>query len=179
VRSSPQRRAPLVRGRLLRAGMWVSVLCLALIAPASVHAKREMMFSYPYVRVWTAAVRLMRVDFESTITEKDKDDGYFLFEYPDRGKSVAGSMELIASKQGDVESVRVVLQIASLPTYVENMILERLSKKLEQEFGAPKEAKKPEPPKDKDDGDGSGDGVDKPKPAPKPKIDAKQGGNTD
>jgi hypothetical protein len=73
----------------------------------------------------------------------------------------------------------VVLQIASLPTYVENMILERLGKKLEQEFGAPKEAKKPEPPKDKDDRDGSGEGGDKPKPPPKPKIDAKQGGNTD
>jgi hypothetical protein len=121
----------------------------------------------------------MRVDFEASITEKDKDDGYFLFEYPDRGKSVPGSMELIASKQGDVETVRVVLQIASLPTYVENMILERLGKKLEQEFGAPKEARKPEPPKDKDDGDGSGEGDDKPKPAPKPKIDARPGGNTD
>ena len=157
--------------------MWVSVLCLALFAPASVHAKREMTFGYPYVRVWTAAVRLMRVDFEATVTEKDKDDGYFLFEYPDRGKSVPGSMELIATKQGDVETVRVVLQIASLPTYVENMILERLGKKLEQEFGAPKEAKNPEPPKD--DGDGSGEGGDKPKPPSKPKIDAKQGGDTD
>src|ERR1700759_1252754 len=159
--------------------MWVSVLCLALFAPASVHAKREMTFNYPYSRVWTAAVRLMRVDFEAEVTEKDKDDGYFLFEYPDRGKNVPGSMELIATRQGDVETVRVVLQIASLPTYVENMILERLRKKPRQEVGAPREAKKPEPAKDKDEGDGSGEGGDKPKSPAKPKIDAKQGGNTD
>lgn len=154
--------------------MWVAVLALGLLTPLTGHAKREQTFGYPYSRVWTAAVRLMRVDFEANITEKDRDDGYFLFEYPERGKSVPGSMELVAQKQGDNDAVRVVLQIPSMPTYVENMILERLAKKLEQEFGAPKEAKKPEPPKDKDkdEGDAPAD-ADKPK-APPPKKPAPQ-----
>lgn len=155
--------------------MWVGVLALGLLTPLTGHAKREQTFSYPYSRVWTAAVRLMRVDFEANITEKDRDDGYFLFEYPERGKNVPGSMELVAQKQGENEAVRVVLQIPSMPTYVENMILERLAKKLEQEFGAPKEAKKPEPPKDKDkdEGDAPVDG-EKPKapPAKKPPVQA-------
>ena len=105
------------------------------------HARREATFYYPYSRVWTTAVRLMRVDFESQITEKDKDDGYFLFEFPDRGKSFAGSMELIASHRDELESVRVVLTIQALPTYVESMLMERLAKKLLQEFGPPPERK--------------------------------------
>ena len=160
--------------------MWVSVLALLLLTPLTGHAKREQVFAYPYSRVWTAAVRLMRVDFEANITEKDREDGYFLFEYPERGKNIPGSMELVAQKQGDFESVRVVLQIPSMPTYVENMILERLAKKLEQEFGAPKEPKKPEPPKDKDkdkvegeggEGEGAPDG-DKPKAGPGKKAPA-------
>ena len=124
------------------------VLAVCLSAPAA-HARREATFDYPYSRVWTAAIRLMRVDFESQITEKDKDDGYFLFEFPDRGKSFSGSMELIASRKDDAESVRVVLTIQALPTYVESMLMERLAKKLLQEFGPPPERKperRPAPP---------------------------------
>jgi hypothetical protein len=138
-------------------------LSLLMAAPRPAYARRESTFNYPYERVWTAAVRLMRVDFGCTITEKDKDDGYFMFEYPDRGKTFPGSAELVATKNDDVDSVRVVLQIPAQPTYVEGMMLERLSRKLEQEFGAPKEPKRPaEGPSDPD----------KPKPEPsnKPKV---------
>jgi hypothetical protein len=138
-------------------------LVLLMAAPRVVYARRESTFNYPYERVWTAAVRLLRVDFGCAITEKDKDDGYFLFEYTDRGKTYPGSAELVATKSEDVDAVRVVLQIPAMPTYVEGMMLERLSRKLEQEFGAPKEPKHPN--------DGSAD-PDKPKPEPsnKPKA---------
>lgn len=137
--------------------MWACLLCAALccaLGVSSVRARREQTFGYPYSRVWTSAVRLMRVDFEANITEKDKEDGYFLFEYPDRGKVYSGSCELVSVKQDDVEAVRVVLTIQALPSYVENMIMDRLGRKLEQEFGAPHEAK-PKKPADpsKDDGD--------------------------
>jgi hypothetical protein len=170
--------------------MWVSVLVLVLAAPSVVSAKREVTFNYPYSRVWTSAVRLMRVDFEAEITEKDRDDGYFLFEYPDRGKKVSGSMELIAIKQGEGDAVRVVLQIPALPTYVETMIVDRLSRKLEQEFGAPKQAKPPadspagagkDRGKDNDDPDSPAD-ADKPKgnaPKSKPSDKPQQAGNND
>ena len=162
--------------------MWAFVLALATLSALAgpAYAKREVTFNYPYSRVWTAAVRLMRVDFEANITEKDRDDGYFLFDYPERGKTVSGSMELVAVKQGETEAVRVVLQIPALPTYVETMIMERLGKKLEQEFGAPKEAKRPDSAPSKDESDGSGDG-DKTKPsAPKAKpSDKPQRGNND
>ena len=140
--------------------MWVTLLCgalacvLASVGVSRVQARREQTFGYPYSRVWTTAVRLLRVDFEANITEKDKEDGYFLFEYPDRGKIYSGSCELVSVKQDDGEAVRVVITIQALPSYVENMIMDRLARKLEQEFGAPHEAK-PKKPADssKDDGD--------------------------
>jgi hypothetical protein len=113
----------------------------------------------------------MRVDYESQITEKDKDDGYFLFEFPDRGKSYAGSMELIASHKDDVDSVRVVLTIQALPTYVESMLMERLAKKLMQEFGPPPE-RKPEkrPPPDNGAGPAPDDAEQPPADADRPKA---------
>jgi hypothetical protein len=142
-----------------RALLAVAVLVLA-AQPSGVYARREVTFAYPYSRVWTAAVRLMRVDFECTITEKDKDDGYFLFEYPDHGKQYPGSVELVAIKDDAGESVRVVIQVPAMPSYVEGMMMERLGRKLEQEFGPAKEPKRPAV---KEDPEHPGDG-DKPKP---------------
>jgi hypothetical protein len=116
---------------------------------------------------------LLRVDFESQITEKDKDDGYFLFEFPDRGKSYAGSVELIASRKDDVESVRVVLTIQALPTYVESMLMDRLARKLVQEFGPPAERKveKKPPPEEKAPEDGDSPPAD----ADRTKVPVKKG----
>jgi hypothetical protein len=130
-------------------------------------------FNYPYSRVWTTAVRLMRVDFESQITEKDKEDGYFLFEFPDRGKSYPGSMELITTQKDDVESVRVVLTIQALPSYVETMLMDRLARKLVQEFGAPPE-RKPEkrPAPDNGGAPAPDDGEQPPAAAERPKSPA-------
>jgi hypothetical protein len=162
-----------------RAALWVCVLGVGLSAelatPLTAAARRESTFNYPYSRVWTSAVRLMRVDFGCTITEKDRDDGYLLFEYPDRGKTYPGSVELVLVKVNDSEATRVVLQIPALPSYVENMIVDRLARKLEQEFGPPKEVKRPvEPPSsDKDDSDQASD-TDKPKP---PATKAKPNGD--
>lgn len=148
------------------------VLAVCLSAQPA-HARREATFNYPYSRVWTTAVRLLRVDFESQITEKDKDDGYFLFEFPDRGKSYAGSVELIASRKDDVESVRVVLTIQALPTYVESMLMDRLARKLVQEFGPPAERKveKKPPPEEKAPEDGDSPPAD----ADRTKVPVKKG----
>jgi hypothetical protein len=151
--------------------LFASLLGLLLMAAEPAAARREITVNYPYARVWTAAVRLMRVDLECNITEKDKDDGYLLFEYPDRGKTYPGSLELIASKRDDVEGVIVVLKVPAMPTYVEGMILERLTRKLEQEFGPPKEGKRPEPGSKGGPKPADGD-RDKDKPAPAPKAPA-------
>lgn len=140
---------------------------LLLVWVGGAQAKREQSFRYPYSRVWSSALRMLRVDFESPISEKDQDSGYFLFEFPDGGKQHAGSVELVRSSDGGVETVRVVITIAALPTYVEQMLLDRLTKKLTQEFGdppeqAPSAPKRPAPPSDGTDKGGD-------KPAAKPK----------
>jgi hypothetical protein len=141
-------------------------MLLLMAAPQRAQARRESTFNYPYSRVWTSAVRLLRVDFGCAITEKDKDDGYFLFDYTDHGKTFPGSVELIVGKNEDVETVRVVLQVPAMPTYVEGMLLERLSRKLEQEYGPGKEPKHPaEAPPTASDTDKA-----KTDPANKPKL---------
>jgi hypothetical protein len=84
---------------------------------------------------------MLRVDFESPITEKDKDSGYFLFTYPDAGKQLPGSVEVIKVMENGSETVRVVVQLPAMPTYVEQMMLDRLGRKLGQEYGQP--AQKP------------------------------------
>jgi hypothetical protein len=131
-------------------------LALLLASTGSAHARREQVFRYQYARVWSAALRMMRVDYESAITEKDADSGYFLFTFPQDGKQNPGSAELVRVNEGGVDSVRVVLQVPALPSYVEQMLLDRLKRKLTEEFGDPivpvKKPKadddQPEPPPD-------------------------------
>ncbi len=116
-------------------------------------ARREYAFSYPFVRVWETAVRLVRVDLESVIGEKNREDGYFLFEYPHEGKTHPGSVEFVRAGAG---GVRVVVQISAMPSYVEQIVLDRLKRKLASEYGEPPEPapaeKPPAAPAPKDDG---------------------------
>ena len=96
-------------------------------------------------------MRLVRVDLECPITEKDKDDGYFFFEYSDRGKKYPGSVELVSLQESGGDQVRVIVTVPAMPAYVESMILERLGRKLDQEFGPPKApAAKPDKPEGDD-----------------------------
>jgi hypothetical protein len=112
-------------------------LAVAFLFTGHAEARREQTYPYPFSRVWTAAVRMLRVDFESPITEKDKDSGYFLFTYPDAGKQLPGSVEVIKVFENGNESVRVVVKLPAMPTYVEQMMLDRLTRKLGQDYGQP------------------------------------------
>jgi hypothetical protein len=116
-------------------------LIVVLLWAGGAQARREQTYPYPFSRVWTAAVRMLRVDFESPITEKDKDSGYFLFNFADSGKLRPGSIEVVRVQDGDIESVRVVVQVPALPNYVEQMLLDRLARKLGQDYGQPPAAK--------------------------------------
>jgi hypothetical protein len=112
-------------------------LAVVLFWAGGAQARREQSYPYQFSRVWTAAVRLVRVDFESTITEKDRDSGYFLFGFVDGAKSHPGSVEIVPVKNGAIESVRVIIQVPAMPSYVEQMLLDRLARKLSQDYGAP------------------------------------------
>ena len=124
----------------------LAAVALALIlgtAPTA-DARRESVYRYPFSRVWSSALRMLRVDYESPITEKDIDSGYFLFEFPEGGKTHSGSVEIARTGEGDADTVRVVVQVPSLPSYVEQMMLDRLTRKLNEEFGEPAAPKKPD-----------------------------------
>jgi hypothetical protein len=137
--------------------------------PLPAAARREATFGYPISRVWTAAVRLIRVDLECAINEKDRDDGYFFFDYSDRGKTYPGSVELVTLQDSGADHVRVIIQVPAMPAYVEAMILDRLARKLEQEFGPPKAAPAPKPGSKPDDDDAAKGDKDAPRaPANKP-----------
>ena len=82
------------------------------------------------------------------ITEKDPQAAYVLFEYKshETGDRVsAGAVEIVPA--GD--KVKVVVQLASLPRYHEQVLADALAKKLRDEYGEPvKKAPPPPPPAD-------------------------------
>lgn len=103
-------------------------------------ARRESSLRYPYSLVWTTAVRMVRVDYASPITEKDKDEGYFLFSFVHEGKEHPGSFEVMPDSDS---GARVIVQIPAMPSYVEQMLIDKLQRKLSQDYGDPRVPKKP------------------------------------
>lgn len=133
----------------------VLALCLA---PVDAAARAKGDVSYPFSSVWTTLVRLVRVDLGCAITEKDKEEGYLLFDYEDAGRTVPGTIELVRSKRGIQEIVSLVVQIPAMPSYVERMVIDRLERKLREELGAPRQPAAPPAPA--------------PQPAPEPDPEA-------
>src|SRR3954453_15146130 len=113
------------------------------------HAKSAYDSAYGFDRTWNAGLRLVRVDLGLKVTEKDDTNGYLLFDYksPESGqKPVPGSMEFIKGKDGQVG---VVGQIAQMPGYHEQVLVDSLSRKLRNEYGdPPKKPPIPAAPKD-------------------------------
>lgn len=105
-------------------------------------AKQHLESLYTYDQTWNTALRLVRVDLEMKIVEKDDKAGFILFEYVDKGTTSSGSLEFLKGEK----SIRVICQIPKFPSYHEIALLDRLSRKLKDEYGAPPE--KPKPPVD-------------------------------
>ena len=109
------------------------------VAPAA--ARTEDTFSYGFEEVWSSAVRMLRVDLRFPVTDKDRDNGFVLFEYEDRGRKVPGSLEVFPERNGQGRaarrSVRVTVQVPAMPSYVERMLVDRLGRKLKDDWGEP------------------------------------------
>lgn len=102
-------------------------------------ARSSLDSSYGYERTWNASLRMVRVDMGLKVTEKDEENGYLLFEYksPDSGNKVSsGSIELVRSKDAD-QPVHVIVQLAEMPRYHEQLMLDTLTRKMRQEYGDP------------------------------------------
>ncbi len=105
-------------------------------------AKQHFDSLYTYDQTWNTALRLVRVDLGLKVVEKDEKAGFILFEYEDKGTTSSASLELLKGEK----SIRVICQIPKFPSYHEIAVLDRLARKLKDEYGAPPE--KPKPPVD-------------------------------
>lgn len=144
-------------------GTLALVTGLSLLWVTLAHADTARLVSYPYDRVWPAAVRFLRVDQKLKIVEKDQESGYVLFELADDGKTFQGALQLSRAKDGDRrEATRLGLKISGRPSYVEDELLVKLERKLKDELGDPAPA--PPAPAPPDAG---------PAPAPAPGTGAK------
>jgi hypothetical protein len=124
---------------------WSPLLLVALLA-APAWATSERTVKWKADKIFPTAVRFLRIDEGVTITEKDADAGYVLFDLPDEGKMWHGALEVITVESDEKTVVKLVLRLEGRPDYMEIGILDRLEKKLRDELGKPPEPKpKPEP----------------------------------
>src|SRR4051794_17943566 len=94
------------------------------------HARKQSEYQYPFDRVWNTALRLVRVDMRLSVTDRDPEAGYLLFDYVDHGKRFAGSIELVKGERDQRPLVTAVVQVQGMPSYVEQMLLDKLERKL-------------------------------------------------
>ena len=106
------------------------VICSLAFSEAALAESRKA-YSYPLSSVYAAAIRLLRVDLDFEILEKDKEGGYIIFSYRDTtGKKYRGSLELL-NKNGEKENLtQAICAIPDVPSYMEKDFLEKLQSKL-------------------------------------------------
>ena len=139
---------------MARVGLWLSAaLAIACLQPISAAARRQGDLRYSFEQVWNASLRLVRVDMRMPVTDRDQEAGYLLFEYLEHGKRYPGSVELVRGERAQRPVTKIVIQVQGMPSYVEQMLLDKLTQKLRDEFGEPlepaKPEKKPKPPEKK------------------------------
>jgi uncharacterized cupredoxin-like copper-binding protein len=134
----------------MRALIAALVILCTLALSGGAGAKASHSSPYTYRQTFGSAVRLLKVDMGLEVTEKDPDWGYVLFVYtsPESGdRKNEGSFSFV--KQNG--QVQVTLQIPSMPGYHEQVILDKLKRKLHQEHGDPPPPAKPDEEEDDED----------------------------
>mgnify|MGYP001794057606 CR=1 FL=1 len=121
----------------MRALLSTLAVAIVLSAAAPASARRSDRHAYRYAQVWSAVVRLLRVDYRFPIRERDQEVGFVLFEVVDQDQSYPASLELARLEEQGREVVQVTLQVPGRPSYVERMILDRLARKLRVSYGPP------------------------------------------
>jgi hypothetical protein len=135
--------------RTLLAVLSLVALCLGVSSRAEARTVRDE--PYPLDTTWNAAVRMVRVDFGFTIEERDRDLGYFTFQYREGRRTMPGSVEVLRADVDGRTGTRIIVQIPQMPGYIEAMLLAHLGRKLRSEFGEPpppppRRAPAPSPP---------------------------------
>ncbi len=117
------------------------------IFSSSISASTKYESLYTFDQTFGAALRLIRIDMGLTVLEKSSEEGYIMFDYvsPESGKKIEkGSVEIVSSNG----QVQAVVSLPNMPKYHEEMIKNRLAKKLLDENG-PAVTNKISPPQSK------------------------------
>ena len=133
-------RGPLL-GLAAAAAMATSLVCWTWDVAS---AKVSYPCPYSLSQTYSAALRLLRVDNGYTVTERDPEAAYIMFDYssPESGTRVTpGAIEMVP--RGD--AVMVVVKLPQMPRYHEDVLLNALKRKLESEYGEPTKPSKPKP----------------------------------
>ena len=120
------------------------VACVLLAGASQAEARKQRELPYAFAQVWSTALRLVRVDLKLPVTDRDAEGGYVMFTYLVGDKGHPGSIEL-AAQPGERVATVVVVHVEGQPSYVAQMILDRLEKKLRSELGAPPTRPRPAP----------------------------------
>jgi hypothetical protein len=120
----------------LRTVLATILVAASLLVPVDTAlARTTHEYVYPRDKVWNTSLRLVRIDLGCPLGERDADVGYFTFEYVDGTRRYPGSVELVPARVEGRDGVKVVVQIPAMPTYVERMVLDRLARKLVDDYG--------------------------------------------
>lgn len=146
-----------MRLSLPRRAFLAGVLGATAAGLVAMNASAKTSFDSPYTleQTFNAALRLVRVDMGFKVTEKDPSAAYVIFDYKssESGDRVsAGSVEMVPS--GD--KVKVVVQLGAMPRYHEQVLMDKLAKKLRDEYGEPMKKPPPPPPPPPDGGTDGG-----------------------
>jgi hypothetical protein len=135
--------------RLRRCGAVAALVAAMLALPTLGWARSLVIVPYPITSVWPASVRFLRVDRNFPIREKDESAGYVLFDYTDGPKPCKASLELIRVTDPEGrDATRLAVTIPDLPRRYEQMLLDKLAAKMQDDHGPPAPPPpKPEPPK--------------------------------
>lgn len=123
-----------------------AVTCAITLSAPGADAKSTYESPYGYDRTWNAGVRLVVVDNGWKVTEKDKANGYLVFDYksPSDGKVSPGTLEFVGGG-ADENAVNVLAQLPQMPSYHEQRLLDELASKMRREYGDPPAHKRKAP----------------------------------
>ncbi len=113
-----------------------SAFGLLLFGSSLASAKAKHDSPYNYRQTFGSALRLVKVDLGYDVTETNSEWGFVTFEYvsPDSGKRKnRGSIQFVRGK----DKIRVAVQVPSMPSYHEQIIIQKLKRKLAVEHGSP------------------------------------------
>lgn len=135
----------MLRSGLCAFAVFSLTFCLG-IGQAEARAAHES--PYTYRQTFGTALRLIKVDLAMRVLETNSEWGFFIFEYrsPASGKRKnRGTVQFVKQSA----KVQVAVDVPQMPLHHEQMLVDKLKRKLSQDHGSPPRAPKTtEKPKD-------------------------------